>query len=381
MTDRLKAKGVDIPGEAPGIGVGASSLTAAALAAAASADLAQHAPLAVSASEQKQLFTPLVDQGSKAVEAEKQRRDANETEVMASVRGILKRWVQESLANDEKRQKLRDNDAVLKCRVQARWSEGLNKKLKVLVAEYGGRLLADSDKDGAVKPPAWATAAELRTAKWLVGFDAAAFERFMTAHPETVEPPEDKVRSFVKEFIRNADLQTLKVYDLLEGLQLKFGKLRRPSLERAKGMALVEIMEVHETGVKRTAPGLGKGGGKKQKTQLREEVKARIEKDEDVRWAEAALVPLGFKKDSDEPVVRSPQSVALPILMGMKGFQDMRNFRELLKSTKIGKVVNAFRHHPSPEVAKIAKDLVASWKVALAAGKKKSKEAAEVAAA
>ena len=51
------------------------------------------------------------------------------------------------------------------------------------------------------------------------------------------------------------------------------------------------------------------------------------------------------------------------------------------KSTKIGKVVNAFPHHPSLEVAKIAKDLVASWKVALAAGKKKSKEAAEVAAA
>merc|ERR1712048_1461781 len=44
---------------------------------------------------------------------------------------------------------------------------------------------------------------------------------------------------------------------------------------------------------------------------------------------------------------------------------DLGEFRELLKSTQIGKVVNAFRKHPNSEVSATAKQLVTCWKAAI----------------
>merc|ERR1711972_1035403 len=72
-----------------------------------------------------------------------------------------------------------------------------------------------------------------------------------------------------------------------------------------------------------------------------------------------------------EPVVKSPAAIAVPILHGLKDFQELGEFRELLKSTQIGKVVNAFRKHPNSECSATARQLVASWKAAITQPAKK----------
>lgn len=389
LADRLKVRGLELSaGPSDNVSVPLTAASLAALPATGS-----HSPLTVSSIEQKQIFTPLGQQGARALEEQKKRKEEGEQELLQSVRVTLKKWVQECLSSEEKQQKLREK-GVLKCRVKARWSEGLDRKLKDLVASYGGKLAADGEKEGTARAPAWATAAELRTEKWMVGFDAPAFEKFMKAHPETVDPPDPKVKEFVKEFISKADLQTMRVKDLLEALQTKFGHLRRPLLNRAKGMASDEITILQERLSKIPAKkkedqqgdpgsiailkaigksGAGKGVGKKKMGN--KEVVA-ISRPEDVFWAEATLAPLGMRPDSDEPMVRSPAPVAVPILEGLKAFQDIPQFRDLLRTTKIGKVVNAFRHHPNSEVAKAAKELVNGWKAALTsvAGQKKPHE-------
>merc|ERR1712176_1291094 len=66
---------------------------------------------------------------------------------------------------------------------------------------------------------------------------------------------------------------------------------------------------------------------------------ATIKGNEDILWAEATLAPLGLSPDG-EPVVKAPAAVARPILEGLKAFQGMDSFRELLKTTSIGKVIN-----------------------------------------
>jgi len=374
LSDRLKGRGLDMPAgaaDATGAG-GTTALTASALKAASRSDAApDHAPLAVSAAEQKQLFTPLASQGAKALEAQKELRDENENETIARISKTLKRWVQECLVVEDKWKKLIAK-GVLKCRVQARWSEGLDTKLKSLVSEYGAKLSVESEKEGAEKAPAWATAAELRQEKWMVGFDLAAFEKFTNAHPDTVDPPEEKVRAFIKEFIKSADLQTMKVKDLIEGLQVKFGKMRRPCLDRAKTIASDDILESQQ-------PKKSGLQAQKPKVVMRKEAKSQIGKDEDVRWAEATLAPLGMREGSDDPVLRAPQAIALPILKGLKNLEEMNSFRTLLKNTKIGKVVNAYRNHPNSEVAKAAKDLVTSWRTAIQRSKSPKKSPKKVA--
>merc|ERR1712048_87911 len=160
---------------------------------------AGHHQLAVSNAEQQQLFTPLAAQGAKAVEDEKRRKKETEQELLADVKSTLKKWVQECLTSEDKRKKLLEKGR-LKCAFQATWSEGLNKKLKGLVENYGGKLVADGEKEGKEKKPAWVTAAELRKEKWLVAFDAAAFENFMRNHPEVVDPPEEGVKNTVRDY-------------------------------------------------------------------------------------------------------------------------------------------------------------------------------------
>jgi hypothetical protein len=376
LVDRLKGRGLEMSNTLNGVSISSASPSMP--------SVGLHAPLSVSSIEQKQIFTPLIQQGGRALEDQKKRREVGEQELLESVRITLKKWVQECLSSDEKQQKIRER-GVLKCRVKAQWSDGLDRKLKDLVASYGGKLAADGEKDGATKAPAWATAAELRTEKWMVGFDASAFEKFMKAHPETVDPPDPQVKAFVREFIAKVDLQTMKVKTLFEAMQAKFGHLRRPLLDRVKGIASDEITLFQEklariasakkkeseqsesTRAFLKSMGRASSMGLGRKKVVKKDV-VTIRRPEDVVWAEATLAPMGMRPDSDEPVVRSPAPVAVPILEGLTSFQDIPEFKELLRSTKIGKVVNAFRHHPNGEVAKAAKELVNGWKAALMSG-------------
>jgi len=341
----------------------------------------------VTRAEEQKLFTPLALQGEKAMEEQKKARDASAEDLLQGVISQLKKWVQECLVVEEKRKKLLEK-GMLKCKVQARWSESLHEKLKDLIASYGGKLAAASDKDGAEKAPAWATAAELRSETWLVGFDVAAFQTFMHMHPETVDPPEEEVFAYVKEFVMVQDMAKTPIRALLDGLQKKFGRLRRPLLDRAKSMAGIVITQQHEEDENKAKKGPGgaaKGKAKAAATdrngnvvakKIKTAPKANIVANEDVAWAEATLVPLGLKADGVTPVVVSPTAVAAPILEGLKAMQGMHNFKELLRTTKIGKVVNCFRHHQSPEIAKASKELVSSWKAAIIANNKEAKDAA-----
>ncbi|CAK0902628.1 unnamed protein product, partial [Prorocentrum cordatum] len=144
-----------------------------------------HAPLVTSSRERLQLFTPLAQQGAAAIRAETRLKEAGEKDLLEGVLGTLKSWVQECLAREERRNKLLAK-GMLKCRVQATWSEGLHERIRRLVATYGGRLAADGEKENAPARPAWQL---VRAEKWLVGFDAAAFEAFARAHPEVLGPP------------------------------------------------------------------------------------------------------------------------------------------------------------------------------------------------
>ena len=117
---------------------------------------------------------------------------------------------------------------ILKCRVQAQWSEGLREKMKELIASYGGKLIMESEKEsrtnGESAPkehPSWLA----RKEKWLVGFDVASFKAFMEKHPEAVEPPGAKVLACVENFIEEATLETICVRDLYEALEKHFGPL------------------------------------------------------------------------------------------------------------------------------------------------------------
>jgi len=345
-----------------------------------------HAPLSVTSSEKKQLFTPLANQGSKAIEAEQKRKAESEQDLLNGVRNMLKRWVQECLVKDDKRDKFLEKGS-LKCRVQAKYSEGFHDKLKKMVNGYGGQLIADwetkaaggknGSQDGGKKPPGWLP----RDEKWLVSFDVAAFESFMRSHPEVVDPPAAKVRGFVDSFLQNIDVEAIRIKDLFQALETKFGHVRKAVLDRAKQMAADVINrraeEEMKPGVKRKIDGAkGAPGPKKKKTTPKDESKeARIETAEDVTWATATLAPMGLRDKDGDPIMRSPASISLPILEGLKALENMEDFRNLLKSTQIGKVVNNFRHHPSPEVSSAAKALVVGWKTRAAQKDKTPREA------
>ena len=116
-----------------------------------------------------------------------------------------------------------------------------------------------------------------------------------------------------------------------------------------------------------------KRGSKQQK----EEPKIRKTKEEehrvmildvkDVEWANATLAPMGLSKDH-QPVVRAPASLAGPILSALRNVDAIPHFRETLKTSTLGRTVNAFRSHQNPEISKLAKELVSSWKKVLQRG-------------
>ena len=89
--------------------------------------------------------------------------------------------------------------------------------------------------------------------------------------------------------------------------------------------------------------------------------------DRHVERANATLVPMGLSKDH-QPVVRAPASLAGPILSALRNVDAIPHFRETLKTSTLGRTVNAFRSHQNPEISKLAKELVSSWKKVLQRG-------------
>jgi len=300
--------------------------------------------LALTAAERQTLFTPLMEQGTRALKQEKKLQAQAQDGLLSNVQTTLRKWVQDCLAKEDKRDRLLEK-GMLKCRVQAKWSEGLHQKLKDYAGSFGARLAADCEKENATKHPAWLP----RNERWLVGFDARAIEAFLSQNPMALEPPSSQVRTFVDEYV--AAKSPLTGDALAEALQGRFGPLRPATLERAR-----HIAGLLRRGSKR------KGGPGAQA--VGEDQLARIEAPEDVAWAGATLAPMGLRPDGGEPLVRAPASIAAPLLEGLKAVADMQDLVALLRDTQIGKVVAGYRHHPNAEVAKAAKDLVASWRAA-----------------
>lgn len=389
LASRLKGRGLELPSEAPALGGGLGLLsgglpfdTRAASSgsngsgkargsgsAAGAAHGPVHVPLGGPSAETKRLFTPLAQQGASAIEEERKRKVEVEKDLLKEVRVTLKRWVQECLAREEKRQKLLAK-GLLKCRVQAKWSEGLHGALKQLIASYGGKLAADCEKENGGaggkfegKSPAWLP----RNEKWLVGFDAAAFEAFLEAHPEVLEPPEARVRTFAEEFVaRDNHLEAARATELCKALEARFGPLRQQLLERAKCLA--------EDAIKaRLGPQAKKGTKRKEAPGEKEQPATKqprpdapqMDRVEDAAWAAAALAPMGLQEGSSSaPLVRVPAALALPLLDALLALEGSPSFHNALRKTQIGKVVNAYRGHPKQGVAQAARDLVASWKAA-----------------
>jgi len=387
LAARLKSRGLELPSEAPVLGGGAglslsavsfpssvrtsggggrgkhASVGAVTAASAAVAAAPVHAALGTSKEEYKQLFTPLANQGAKALEEENKRKKAGEQDLLKEVKATLKRWVQECLAREDKSKRLKEK-GILKCRVHAKWSEGLHEKLKELIASYKGRLVADCEKENSAdgKPPAWLP----RQEKWLVGFDSVAFEAFMELHPEVIEPPPSKVRLLVEEFVSRdtGKLDQHRLRELKEALEARFGTLRPLLLEHVASIAEEAIMaRLHpKRGVKRKE-GTDREGQQQQGKKPRPGA-PRIEKARDAAWAAAVLAPLGLRGDGT-PIVKVPASLACLFLDGLLNLEQVPDFHQALKSTSLGKVVNNYRHHKNQEVAAAARDLVSAWKAAL----------------
>jgi len=392
LASRLKSRGLQLPSEVPSLGSGSHSLSgglpfslsapassnvgrgartrcgasSSAVAAAAASAVPEHMPLGVSATEMKQLFTPLAQQGAGAIEEERRKKAEGEKDLLKEVRITLKRWVQECLAREEKRKRLLEK-GVLKCRVQAKWSEGLHDHLKQLIASYKGKLTADCEKEnngGPGKPgekyPAWLP----RNERWLVGFDAAAFEAFVQAHPEVIEPPEAKVRLFVEEFVSSDSRADCgRLVEMCKALEAQFGPLRQPLLERAKLLAEDAISLRVKRGSKRKEAASEREPQQTGKRPRPEVLK--IERMQDAAWAAAVLAPMGLGGEGGgAPVMRVPASVAAPLLEGLRALEAAPCFHDALRGTQVGKVVNGYRNHPSSEIAGAARDLVAAWKAA-----------------
>lgn len=335
LASRLKARGLNLP-----------SGSFSAHAAVELASTTAHKALSVSAAEKKQLFTPLAQQGNAAVQAEKRRKTEAEDELLSGVKTTLRKWVQECLARDDKRQRFLEK-GVMKCRVQAAWSEGLHERLQGLIAGYGGKLAADGDKENHTRVK-WIQTNE----KWLVAFDAAAFERFMAAHPEVIDPSDTKLRCFLDDYAgAGGELNSLD-----EALAKKFGPLRPATVSRARHL-LEEVSAKGRKSAKRPRLQEASAGNGEL---------AAMRTVEDVAWAVGLLVPLGLRPEGVEPVLRSPSAVALPTLQALGALTQRKELRELLRATQVGKVVSALRHHPSSDVAAAAKELLAAWKSACA---------------
>lgn len=136
-----------------------------------------------------------------------------------------------------------------------------------------------------------------------MGFDVAAFEAFGKQHPDVVEPPILKVRRFVAEFVRNADVQTMRLKDLFDAMEARLGPVRTPLKARVKRMATDHINGVGQEeeakkGVKRKSDGMQPQASAKpyyKPPEIMEDKRSRIDDGVDIAWAASLLAPMGFK--------------------------------------------------------------------------------------
>lgn len=373
LAARLKNRGVELPSfSAEGL-AGPAALSAATVgfggkrrpaSGVAPAAAIQHAPLAASSAE-RNLFTPLAEQGGGAIKEEQRRKEAGEKDLLHEVKVTLKKWVQECLARDEKRAKLLEK-GMLKCRVQAQWSEGLHEKMKALIATYEGKVMVDGGKEneGTKKEhPSWLP----RQEKWMVGFDATAFQRFVDSHPEALEPGHLSVCKFIDDFAENAQIDTMRVKDFSEALEARFGPLRRPLLDRAKELVVNAIKARHDPaskkGIKRKGDETQQGAGAKRPCQDPKipQISSKI----DAAWAAALLAPFGLGGEGGASLVlRAPAATAKPLIEALRPLDTFPFFHDALRETQLGRILAAYRSHSCPAVAQSAKELVAAWKAA-----------------
>jgi len=321
---------------------------------------AHHAPLAVSASEKRSLFTPLAEQGGGAIKEEQRRKEAGEKDLLHEVKVTLKKWVQECLARDEKRAKLLEK-GMLKCRVQALWSDGLHEKMKSLIAKYGGKVMVDSGKENQTganprEHPSWLP----RHEKWLVGFDIAAFQNFIDLHPECLEPAYANICKFIDDFAENADLETMRVKDFSAALEARFGPLRAALLDCAKQKVVDAIKARHhpanKKGTKRKADEMQLASGSND-IPIRSKV--------DVAWVASLLAPFGLGGEGGNSVlIKAPASTAKALIDSLQPLETFVFFQESLRETQLGRILSAYKSHSCPAVVQAARDLVTKWKAA-----------------
>lgn len=342
LADRLKSKGYELPAASPPVPLH-TQLTGA-----------PHRELTTSSREKRQIFTPLEGSGEKAIKAEEKFKKDCEQDLLKGVKKTLIHWVQECLTNPEKRQKLHEK-GLLKCRVQAQWSKDLNNALHAYIENFGGRVAASCEKENAMADrPAWEKYAA-RDEKWMIGFDLAAFQSYIQATPQVLGPSDIKLHEFIEEYSRKVDLEATTVGTLLAALETQFGPLM-PSFKGRTKQIVAEVVnrsvEERKRGAKR--PRLAGGS------------RSSMHSPEDAAWAADLLAPLGLKPGSNEPAMTVPVVVLAPILASLKSLEPSA---ELLRSTSLGIIVASYRQHPSAEIARAAKELVASWKAACMAKK------------
>ena len=329
------------------------------------------------------LFTPLAQQGEKALHWEKKRKEDAPQDVLSllkRVKSTLKWWVQNSLAREGTRKKLLEK-GMLKCSVQAQWSEFLHEKLKELVSGYGGKLISDTEKDKSKdkdkdsaevpedKPPAYLP----RKEKWWVGFNLKAFEACLRDYPYLMGPVDNSLKTFVDSYcaVPRSGAQAIK--ELYAALEKKYGPLQSSVLHRAK-MIATEVMKAKMIatkagkGQKRSADGKPKGKGK-----VVEEVPT-LTTEVECKWAASILAPLGLNQDGSL-VIWCPASAALPVLKGLQALSGTDHIQKVVRNTPIGKIVNAYRHHSNNEASKLARELLGAWKAACGFGPKQAARA------
>lgn len=317
------------------------------------------APLSSSANAMQDLFKPLAGRSQQALKIEERRRDEGQEDMTKNVHDYLKRWVQQCLVSDDKKEKLLEK-GMLKCRIQGQWSEGLHTKMKALISSYGGQLGAEGEKENSGKVASWLA----RNEKWIVGFDAPAFEAFIKAHPDVIDPQESKVRAFAEQFVQQvlntAPLTKLKDFleqpEFLLALDKKFGPTRTQTKNHARELANDAFAVAKEKQK-------NKNKGQSAMAFAAGRACCRMETAADVLWGASVLLPWGLKPNG-EPVLRSPWAVAGTVLQSLKALEKLPDLKQLLKDTQIGKTVNIFRQHPDEDCARAAKELITSWKTA-----------------
>jgi hypothetical protein len=346
LAERLKEKGYDLPAERPAVPRHANLTTAS------------HKELSLSAREKNTLFTPVVTNTQKVVQAEEKFKRECGKDLLKGVKKTVTTWVQECIADPEKIEKLKEKGMV-KCRVQAQWSKDLNDDLHAFVENFGGRVAAACEKENAAaQRPAWEKYAA-RDEKWIIAFDATAFERFISSHPQVLGPSDLRLREFIEEHSRRVDIETSTIRELLNALEFKFGPLTQATKSRAQRIVSEVVNGLEEARQHGQSKRAGANAAKRPR--LAAAGHAGLSSPDDAAWAAALLAPLGLRPGSKELMIKAPLVVLAPTLASLKSLQASA---ELLRSTNLGIIVASYRHHSNLDIARVAKELVLSWKAA-----------------